>query len=139
MNHDETPEGIETATPDIDLIQTRQELSRLKGEKEFYGLLHELADLAYFKNVMLVCAANNMPMPFYFNPAPPVESGAFGINVRVAWQDGEHMVATGNSFAAPHIAGLATRILSKHPGLTVFQMKAVLRALAANIAPSGEA
>ena len=40
---------------------------------------------------------------------------------------------TGNSFAAPHIAGLITRILSKHPGMTPFQMKTVLSALADNV------
>ena len=74
------------------------------------------------------------PYLFYYNPQPPVEFGAPGIDVRVAWLDGGWITATGNSFAAPHIAGLVTRILSKHPDLTVFQMKVVLRALSANIA-----
>jgi hypothetical protein len=37
-----------------------------------------------------------------------------------------------NSFAAPHITGLIARILRKHPGLTPFQMKTVLMALADN-------
>ena len=32
-----------------------------------------------------------------------------------------------------HISGLAARLLSKHPELTVFQVKTVLRALAANV------
>ena len=125
-------------------------------KKDFYGLLHELADLACFRNTMLVAAANNMPMPsfpsmyasvisvashegtdpnvFYYNPAPPVEFGARGINVRVAWRNNDWITATGNSFAAPHIAGIATKILSKYPDMTLFQMKVVLRALAANIA-----
>ena len=40
--------------------------------------------------------------------------------------------ATGNSFAAPQIAGLIALILSKHPGLTPFQVKTVLAACAAN-------
>jgi hypothetical protein len=45
---------------------------------------------------------------------------------------------TGNSVAAPHVAGLVTRLLGKHPGLTVFQMKTVFRALTANVAaPDG--
>jgi subtilisin family serine protease len=44
------------------------------------------------------------------------------------------MTMTGNSFATPHIAGLVARILSKHPGLTPFQVKSILRALAANVA-----
>lgn len=122
---------------------------------DFFGTLHELADRAYFQNTMLVTAANNMPIPsfpsvyssvisvashetqdpylFYYNPNPPVEFGAPGINVRVAWQDGGYLTATGNSFACPHICGLVTKILGQHPQMTVFQMKSVLRALCANV------
>lgn len=124
-------------------------------KKEFFAPLHELADIAYHRNVMLVTAANNMPIPsfpstyasvfsvashsqpsssrFYYNPDPPVEFGAPGIDVTVPWQNGGWITATGNSFAAPYIAGLIARILGKHPELTVFQMKSVLRALAANV------
>ncbi len=127
-------------------------------KKEFFGILHELADLAYFRNVMLVAAANNMPIPsfpsvygsvisvachdrsdpylFYYNPNPPVEFGAPGIGLRVPWLNGSWFTATGNSFAAPHITGIIARILSKHPGMSVFQMKTVLRALAANAPPA---
>jgi len=114
-----------------------------------------LADLAYSKNVFLVCAANNMPTAsfppvyasvisvachdlqgpylFYYNAHPPVEFGAPGIDVRVPWRGGKWLTTSGNSFAAPHITGLVTKILSKHKGMNVFQMKAVLRSLAANI------
>jgi subtilisin family serine protease len=124
--------------------------------REFYALLHELTDLAYFRNVMLVAAANNLPAPsfpstcasvisvathtsddayrVYYNPRPPVEFGARGVDVRVAWRNGGWLTTTGNSFAAPHLAGLVARILGKHPGLTVFQMKTILRALADNVA-----
>ena len=130
-------------------------LSLSTSKKDFFGLLHELADQAYFGNVMLVASANNMPVVsypavyssvfsvashdiedpylFYYNPNPPVEFGAYGIDVRVAWSNGGWFTATGNSFATPHIAGIITRILGKHPDLTIFQMKAVLRALAANV------
>lgn len=122
--------------------------------KDFFAVLHELADLAYFRNVLLVTAANNMPIPsypamyasvisvaaherkdpylFYCNPRPPVEFGAPGIDVEVAWQRGGRITATGNSFAAPHITGIVARILGKHPGLNLSQMKVILRALAAN-------
>ena len=103
-------------------------------------------------DVVLVCAANNVPglsypvavlvgllgrrprqpdpWTFYYNPAPPVEWGAWGVDVPIAWKDGGTTVATGNSFAAPHIGGLVARILSKHPGLTPFEVKAVLAAVA---------
>ncbi len=124
-------------------------------KREFYATFHELTDLAYFRNVVLVTAANNMPVPsfpciyasvvsvashdvpdpycFFYNPEPPVEFGAFGINVRVPWRDGEWRTVTGNSFAAPHITGLVAALLARHGGLTGFQVKAILRALAANV------
>ncbi|MGH3524264.1 MAG: S8 family serine peptidase [Mycobacterium sp.] len=128
-------------------------------KREFYGLIHELADRAYFSNVVLVTAANNMPIPsfpsvyssvisvaahsvhdpytFYYNPKPPVEFGALGIDVRMAWLDHKHITSTGNSYAAPHVTGLVTQILAKHPEMTVFQLKTILRELAANVDRTG--
>ena len=124
-------------------------------KRDFYALLHELVDEAYFRNVVLVAAANNMPIAsfpstyssvisvashdardaerYYCNPKPPVELGALGIDVHVAWRDGGWTTATGNSFAAPHITGFVARLLAKHPGLTVVHVKAILRALADNV------
>jgi subtilisin family serine protease len=124
-------------------------------KQDYYAVLHRLADLAYFRNVALVTAANNRPVPsfpstyasvlsvaagtdtdplhFYYNPAPPMEFGAPGIDVRVPWLDGSWLTTTGNSYAAPHVCGIVARILAKHPGLTVFQLKTVLRALAVNV------
>jgi subtilisin len=123
--------------------------------KEFFAMLHELADLAAFRNVFLVTAANNLPVPsypsmyasvfsvassagddpyrFYYNPRPPVDFGAPGLDQRVAWLKGSYITATGNSFAAPHITGIVAKILGKHPGLNPAQMKVILRALAANM------
>lgn len=135
-------------------------LSLGSTKQEFFAVLHDLADLAYFRHIPLIVAANNLPAPsfpstyaaviavaahdepdperFYYNPEPPVEFGAHGIDVRVAWQNGASITTTGNSFATPHITGLAARILAKHPGLTVFQLKTVLRALAANVGAASE-
>jgi subtilisin len=129
-------------------------LSLSTGKRDLYALFHEIADEAYFRHVMLVCAVNNVEAPSYpslyssvfsvaahegsdpfsldYNPSPPVEFGAPGIDVEVAWKDGSTITATGNSFAAPHIAGLVARILSKHPGLTPFQVKTILAATATN-------
>jgi subtilisin len=129
-------------------------LSLSTGKRDYYALFHEIADDAYFKHVMLVCAVNNIEAPSYpslyssvfsvaahegtdpfsidYNPSPPVEFGAPGIDVEVAWKDGSTITATGNSFAAPHVSGLVARILSKHPGLTPFQVKTILAATAAN-------
>lgn len=134
-------------------------LSLSTSKQEYYGLFHELADEAYFKNVLLVSAVNNIPAPsypslyssvvsvaahegqdpftFYYNPDPPVEFGAPGIDVEVAWANSSSMTTTGNSFAAPHIAGLATLIRSKHPELTPFQIKTVLYACASNVKQNG--
>lgn len=124
-------------------------------KKDYFAVFHELADLAYFHNVILVTAANNMRVPtfpsmyasvisvachagrdpyqFFYNPKPPVEFGAPGIDVRVAWLDGQWITGTGNSYAAPSITGIVAKILGKHPGLTVFQIKTILQTLAGNI------
>lgn len=129
-------------------------LSLSTSLEEYFGLFHDLADQAYFKNINLVSAVNNIPEPsypslyssvisvaahegkdpftFYYNPTPPVEFGAPGIDVEVAWNRKQYITATGNSFAAPHIAGITALIRSKHPALTPFQVKSVLHACAAN-------
>ena len=134
-------------------------LSLSTGKQDYFGLFHEIADEAYFHNVMLVSAVNNVPAPSYpsqyssvfsvaahdgkdpfrfdYNPAPPVEFGAPGIDVEVAWLNGSTIEATGNSFAAPHIAGLVAKVLGKHPGLTPFQMKTILCAIADNADSGG--
>jgi subtilisin family serine protease len=128
-----------------------------KRPREYFSVFHELADAAYFRHMMLVSAVNNVPAPSYplqyssvfsvaahtgkdpfgfdYNPAPPIELGAPGIDIEVAWLGGTTIEATGNSFAAPHIAGLVARVLAKHPGVTPFEMKTILRAVANN-APS---
>jgi subtilisin family serine protease len=129
-------------------------LSLSTSRAEYYALFHELADQAYFNNIVLVSAVNNIavpsypslyssvisvaahdcpePMTYYYNPSPPVEFGALGINVEVSWLNGGSCVTTGNSFAAPHIAGIVALIRAKHPNLTPFQIKTVLFACASN-------
>jgi subtilisin family serine protease len=127
-------------------------LSLSSKSERLFPFFHEVVDEAYFRHVCLVSAVNNVPglsypstfssvfsvaahaIPepetFFYNPAPPVEWGAWGVDVPIGWKDGTTTVATGNSFAAPHIAGFVARILSKHPGLTPFEVKAVLAAIA---------
>ncbi len=129
-------------------------LSLSSKSESLYPVFHELVDDAYFRGIALVSAANNVAAPsypslfssvfsvaahaqrdpwrFYYNPAPPVEFGAWGVDVPIAWKGGSSMVATGNSFAAPHIAGIVALILSKHPGLAPFEVKAVLASVADN-------
>jgi subtilisin family serine protease len=134
-------------------------LSLSSKSDALFGVFHEIADAAYFANVLLVSAANNVPGPSYpslfssvvsvaahdvadrwtwfYNPQPPVEFGAYGVDVEVAWKDGGRMIATGNSFAAPHVAGLAALIRSKHPGATPFEVKAILAAVSDGARPGG--
>jgi subtilisin family serine protease len=83
--------------------------------------------------VSVAAHAGHDPLTYYYNPSPPVEFGAPGIDVRVAWKDRQYMIATGNSFATPHIAGIVTLIRAKHPELTPFQVKTVLWACATNV------
>ncbi len=133
-------------------------LSLSTTKKEFAGLLHELADAAYFKRTALVASAHNMPVesypwrfssvisvgsheepdPFalYYNPTPPVEFFARGLEIDVAWLGGATLRCTGNSFATPHVSGLCALVLSKHPELTPFQLKSVLMSIATNVSPA---
>jgi subtilisin family serine protease len=136
-------------------------LSLSSKSEALFPVFHDLVDRAYFRNVALVSAANNVPATsypslfasvfsvaahaepdprrIYYNPSPPVEFGAWGVNVPIAWKDGGSTVATGNSFAAPHVAGLVALILAKHPGLTPFELKSVLAAVADNPRRRGRA
>jgi subtilisin len=130
-------------------------LSLSTSNEEYYALFHDLADQAYFKNMNVVTAVNNYPeasypslyssvisvaahdgkdpYTYYYNPYPPVEFGARGIDVEVAWNNKQYVVTTGNSFAAPHITGLVALMRAKHPELTPFQVKTVLLACASNM------
>jgi subtilisin family serine protease len=125
-------------------------------KRQFAGLLHDLADSAYFRRTILVASAHNMPVEsypwrfssvisvgshedpdprsFYYNPRPPVEFFARGVDVEVAWLGGGTIRCTGNSFATPHMTGLCALVLSKHPELTPFQLKSVLLLTATNVA-----
>jgi subtilisin family serine protease len=116
---------------------------------------YEVCDEGYFRNSFIVTAANNVARPsypslyasvasvacnmsrdpfrFHYNPDPPTEFLARGIDVDVAWRGGSRLTGTGNSYAAPHIAGIAALIRSKHPELRPFQLKTILWATAANV------
>jgi len=128
-------------------------------KSQFAGILHELADSAYFRRTVLVASAHNMPvesypwrfasvisvgsheqadsLTWYYNPEPPVEFFARGVGIDVAWLDGEEIRVTGNSFATPHMTGICALVLDKHPELTPFQLKSVLYLTANNV--GGEA
>jgi subtilisin len=136
---------------DFDVVN----LSLGTRKRDWALAFYELCDRAYFNGTFLTTAANNMdmvsypslfasvasvacnmsadPWRFHYNPQPPTEFLARGIDIEVAWRDGGTMTSTGNSYAAPHIAGLAALIGSKHPDLNPAQLKTVLTACAANV------
>jgi len=130
-------------------------LSLSTPKRETAALLHDAADEAYFGGTVFVAAAHNLdvhsypwrfasvisvashdgddPFEFLYNPHPPVEIFARGIDIEVAWLGGSQIVASGNSFATAYVAGICALILSKHPELTPFQVKSVLRETASNV------
>jgi subtilisin len=130
-------------------------LSLGTSRKDWALPFYEVCDQAYFRGCLVVTAANNVarssypslfgsvtsvacnlskdPRRFHYNPDPPTEFLARGIDVDVAWRHGGFAQGTGNSYAAPHIAGMAALIRSKHPELRPFQVKTILWATAANV------
>ncbi|MEU0187482.1 S8 family serine peptidase [Streptomyces sp. NPDC006207] len=127
-------------------------------QMNYFSDLHRLADEAHFRRSVLVASAPNRrgeSFPWRFasvisvgshrendpdlvlsNPQPPVDFFAHGQNVLVPWFRGGTVRMTGNSFATPYVAGLCARILSKHPALTVVQLKNILYMTAANVLPA---
>jgi subtilisin family serine protease len=139
----------------FDVINLSLGTTRREWALPFY----ELCDEAYFRGSLVVTAANNVAAPsfpsmyatvisvacnlaqdpfrFHYNPYPPTEFLARGIEVDVAWAGNTRVTGTGNSYAAPHISGIAALIRSKHPELRPFQVKTVLWATAANVRQAG--
>ena len=130
-------------------------------KKDFFGLLHELADLAYFRNVALVTrrqqhARPQLPLGLRLGHlrrrarrrrtqttstttrSRRSSSARPGIDVRVAWP--ERRLDHGDRQQlrrAPHRRHRRPDP-RQAPRLTVFQMKAILRALAANVSREAE-
>jgi subtilisin family serine protease len=124
-------------------------------KRELAESLHELADLAYFQKTMLVASAHNLPvesypwrfasvlsvgshdraepLDFFYNPEPPVEFFARGVDIDVAWMQGSTLRVTGNSFATPHMTAICALVRGEHPELTPFQLKSVLYLTATNV------
>ena len=113
-------------------------LSLGASKRDWALAFHDTCDRGYFNNSFIVTAANNVhrdsfpslfasvtsvasngssdPLRFHFNPEPPTEFLARGIDVDVPWLNGSTITTTGNSFAAPHIAAFAALIKAEHPG-----------------------
>jgi subtilisin len=114
-------------------------------------LFKEWTDRAYIENRHVVAACNNEDFRrpewpgdftsvitvnmgrgvpgdgFFLNkPGSLVEFVALGVNVRLPWRDGQWVVTTGSSFAAPRVAAFLARLLSVHPTLPPAEAKALL-------------
>jgi subtilisin family serine protease len=129
-------------------------LSLSTSNDDWYGTFQDLCDRASFARIMIVCALANEPKASYpsqfssvfsvaaaedrdvqkwwRNPHAPAEWGAPGIDIDIAWLDRATINATGNSFAAPHLAGHLARLVEMHPGIAAWQAKTVMAELAAN-------
>jgi subtilisin len=130
-------------------------LSLSTPRTQFKPALRDLADEAFFAGSAIVASAHNAkiesfpwrfssvisvgshgeeePSSVFYNPAPPVEFFAKGQAVIAAGLGGATTKTTGNSFATPHVTGLCALIRSKHPQVTVFELKTILYLTSANV------
>lgn len=108
--------------------------------------LQRAVEDAYFRDVLLIAAAHNdhpltLSYPALFSPALlSVDRGVFEEPLRFAYQLRERIEfqaysrgyfgplasEPATSWAAPHLAGLAARLLSLQPGLKPFEVKTLL-------------
>ncbi|MGB0767508.1 MAG: S8 family serine peptidase [Phycisphaeraceae bacterium] len=70
------------------------------------------------------------PAELRYREGDMVEFVAAGVDSVVAWQNGSTRKVTGSSYATPLVAGLAARMHSARPGLSVFEIKTLLKAYA---------
>ena len=130
-------------------------LSLSTTRSQYAQVLREIVDDAYFGRSIVVASAHNAAVESFpwrfgavisvgshqepnpdlvlYNPNPPVEFFAMGQHVQVAGLGGTSTSNTGNSFATPHVAARCALILSRHPGLTPFQVKDILYLTADNV------
>jgi subtilisin family serine protease len=131
-------------------------LSLSTTKPQVVAVMHGLADTAYFRRSAIVASAHNRavesfpwrfssvisvgshdvadPLAFFYNPSPPVEFYARGVDLEVAWLGGGTIGSDGNSFATAHMSGICALILAKHPELSPFELKSVLYLTANNVA-----
>ncbi len=134
----------------FDIVNLSLSTSNPAYVTDFWALL----DRAAFARVLLVSSMNNerkrtIPSELagvcsvacgpgqdlervWCNPEGPPEWAAAGLDLTVPWRGGGQVVASGNSFSTAVVTGHLARILGAHPGITPWQARTVLAAVAAN-------
>ena len=64
---------------------------------------------------------------FYYRKGQRIECVARGDEQRVCWLNGKHIMTGGNSFASPHITGIAAGLLKQHPKCSVQTVRLLLQ------------
>ncbi len=128
-------------------------MSLAAGER-YVPRMNVLCESAYRKGVTIVAARRNMPLQDEGFPASlipcvgvdnegegsegtwlyrneVIEYSAHGVHVPVAAHGGGYTTMTGTSFATPIMCGFVALLLGAHPGLRPFEVKALLKAAAA--------
>lgn len=117
--------------------------------------LFEVLEKAYFLQIPVVVALSNdnkksYPASFssvisvishgkkyegkvFSNPSFSIDFSAFADGREVAWKNHGYKKVTGNSFAAPYITARIATIKSKHPYLSIDEIKTILHTTADNI------
>lgn len=98
----------------------------------------------HFPSVITVNMADTLSDDLFFRwDQPPgnfsshlVEFAARGVNLELPGRLGRWAKETGSSFAAPHVTGILSRLLSIHPGLKPPVAKALLQEIAMPWDPS---
>jgi len=126
----------------------------LAASEKHVPRMNVICEKAYRKGVPIVAARRNMPFQDEGFPAAlipcvgvdnegegpegdwlyrndVIEYSAHGVNVPVAAHGGGYTTMTGTSFATPIMCGFVALLLGAYPGLRPFEVKALLKAAAA--------
>ena len=133
----------------------------LAVSEKYVPSLAGLAEVAYRRGIVMVASRRNMPLQDEGFPAAlipcvgvdnegkgpegnwlyrneVIEYSAHGVDVPVAAHGGGYTTMTGTSFATPIMCGHVALLLGAHPELRPFEVKALLKAMAADAVQPAE-